>query len=508
MADASALGGSIDDLMAAVSSGNVAAAQEAIRQFNLNFTNQVASAYGYNTGVGTPAAPYAPTLPSQQATGGIGFIPNVTGYTSQPSLQEQGQQSDQSMQAAGLTGVYGAPQAPAAPVGSWIQADGGPQYGMQFGIMLPTGQIQRVGLAEATQMGFKPGQTPVTTMGIDKFVILGEAPPGPSSVTQTMAGQQNQQQLANTAVNGALGESQATGMYQAPHLAPPVGMAFDGSSFFNQPKDTQQTYLTTDRGDPTAAANHWVHDVNNAIADFAQKNGLPPPQYQGVYGPQSSPTETMQAQNQFFTQSGSLANQFGQYYAPLAPGQTAVAGVNAPQIGQQTEAAREAHANEAIGALGVAATAQNDPFRQMEVVYGTANSPGLQGLIKGITAGNGLPQFQAPNGTAQNTGVHGAASDLGNYWMNGAVGNTGLPNGATAPAPTFTSPGNANSVLNALKSPTDVIARTYATAPKDTQNMVTSAISANTGLSQDTIHNQIMSQLPKQGGPQFGTATI
>ena len=75
------LGSSIQSLLSAMASGNAQAAQEAIRQFNLTYTNTVADTYGQNFGVGQPGPANTPTLAAGQALqGGIGYIPGQSGF--------------------------------------------------------------------------------------------------------------------------------------------------------------------------------------------------------------------------------------------------------------------------------------------------------------------------------------------------------------------------------------------------------------------------------------------
>ena len=70
----------LQQLLQAFSSGNTSQFQEALREFNLTYTNSVAEQYGQNFGVGQPAQPPGvPTLAAGQATGSIGYIPGFTG---------------------------------------------------------------------------------------------------------------------------------------------------------------------------------------------------------------------------------------------------------------------------------------------------------------------------------------------------------------------------------------------------------------------------------------------
>jgi len=59
-----------------------------------------------------------------------------------------------------------------------------------------------------------------------------------------------------------------------------------------------------------------------------------------------------------------------------------------------------------------------------------------------------------------------------------------------------------------IRSPQDVVARTYLQSPLAAQNMTTSAISNSTGLDQATVDSQIKAQLPKFTSPSFGLASV
>ena len=74
------LGSSIQSLLSAMASGNASAAQEAIRQFNLTYTNQVAEQYGQNFGVGQPGPPARRRWP-RAGDGGRRLHPRLTSGT-------------------------------------------------------------------------------------------------------------------------------------------------------------------------------------------------------------------------------------------------------------------------------------------------------------------------------------------------------------------------------------------------------------------------------------------
>ena len=108
-ADTSQLGSSIQSLLSAMASGNTQAAQEAIREFNLTYTNNVAQQYGQNFGVGQPAPAGAPTLAAGQETGQIGYLPGLSGTNVDQSLAAQNQYNSIAATNAGLTGTFTAP---------------------------------------------------------------------------------------------------------------------------------------------------------------------------------------------------------------------------------------------------------------------------------------------------------------------------------------------------------------------------------------------------------------
>jgi len=59
-----------------------------------------------------------------------------------------------------------------------------------------------------------------------------------------------------------------------------------------------------------------------------------------------------------------------------------------------------------------------------------------------------------------------------------------------------------------LRSPNQIVARSYLAAPQAAQNMTTSAIANNTGITQADADAQIKAQLPKFQSPSFGLAEV
>jgi len=148
-------------------------------------------------------------------------------------------------------------------------------------------------------------------------------------------------------------------------------------------------------------------------------------------------------------------------------------------------------------------------------VNGSAQGTGVLGMAQ-----QKLQQLQNPQGTNQNQfGISNFGTGVGgtNLQDTKGIGATG-PNlsamntnwGANSGGPSGQPNQNTSSqgILGQFKSPTDVVARNYLTANPSTQNMITSAISQNTGLNQADIDSSIKSTLPKQSGPAFGLASI
>lgn len=433
------------------------------REFNLNYTNNVAQLYGYNNGLGQPASPYAPTESVQNAQGAVGYIPGQTGYNVDQTLAALNQYANLAAQQSGITGAYTSPGQSQYSPGTFVQLDPNSQQAQQFGqqlaYVLPSGQIQRVTMPQAQAMGYKGSALPVD---YQSFMSLSQAPPQGYT---TQSGQQQQQYFNENqaAQQAALQASQATGMYTSPAQIQAPGYAIDGSSYFSQSPATQQAYLAR-YGNPQAAQQAWVNDTNAQVTQYYQGQGKPLP-----FGP-GTPTETQQAQQQYFNQAlqlaglngvnytpgapGSpnptatgqetlaaqqqyadeanmLAQLYGQYFSPLIPGQAGQAGVNAPSTGQQTlgaqqqaaqlsgmyngnptEQAREFNAQNAIaqGNLGLQYLTQAAQLQGPQNVFqlsnfnrgaqGNQNVPVFLQALANNNASSALPAFQGTGSTA------------------------------------------------------------------------------------------------------------
>jgi hypothetical protein len=335
------LGSAIQDLFSAIGSGNTQKVQEAIREWNLTYTNQVAETYGQNFGVGQPAPPGAPTLAAGQAAGQVGYIPGQSGFNTNQTLAGQNQYFNQGIATAGLTGVLTAPQQSPYSPGTWVQTqDPSGVNGTQFALVTPSGQLQRMGLAEAQARGFQNNATPI---GYQQFMALAAAPPT-GMPQQTLAGLQGYQALNTNANTNALNTAASTGYYQAPTPVLAPGTANDGSSFFQQDQATQQAYM--DRfHDPGAALQAWTNATNQAINESRTQQGLPPLTAYGYAGPQGA-QPTMAREQQTYAQQ--------------------------------------------MGMIKQAADLQANPFRQQQAI----------GQMSNLLGGQGVAGFSAPNTVA------------------------------------------------------------------------------------------------------------
>ena len=179
------LAAGLDSLFGAAGSGNTAKMQEAIREWNLTYTNSVAEQYGQNFGVGQPAPANIPNLAAQTAQGGIGYIPGISGFNADQSLAAQNQYNSIAATNAGLTGTFTAPSQSQYSPGTWVQTmDPSGVNGMQYAMVTPSGQIQRMGLQEATARGFTNN---ASNIPYAQFMQLSQAPPT-GMPQQTLAG--------------------------------------------------------------------------------------------------------------------------------------------------------------------------------------------------------------------------------------------------------------------------------------------------------------------------------
>jgi len=485
VADSSQLGNSIQALLSAMASGNAAATQEAIRQFNLTYTNQVADTYGQNFGVGQPAPAGAPTLAAGQAVGQVGYIPGQSGFNADQTLAAQNQYANLAAQQAGLTGVYTSAMQSQYSPGTWVRTDDPSGVnGRQYAQVTPSGQIQRMGLAEATARGF---QNNATAIPYQQFMQLASAPPT-GMPQQTLAGMTGYSNLNTAAQNQAIAQAGLTGMYTAPTPVLPPGYANDGSNFYQQDQATQQAYMQR-FGDPNMALNAWTNATNQAINASRAQQGLPPLTAYGYAGNPGS-QETMAAQQQYFAQANDLATQYGQYYQPGMPGQAGVAGVNAPQVGQATLAAMQQAYSQQLGAVNAAAAMQANPFRQQQVI----------GQLGGVlnAGGPGVAAFSAPN-TVQGVGTQGGNMQGGMGYLQQMIDDI------RNPTPNQTS---MNQVLGAIPTPNKVNSTEFMRAAPSTQNMVLQGMQEKYGIDPNDALTQIKATLPQFTAPTTMTGAV
>jgi hypothetical protein len=479
----------INQLAGATASGNIQQIQEAIREFNLKYANDVAGLYGQNFGPGNPAPIGAATLASGQATGGIGYIPGYTGTNASQTQSLLEGQAGTAQAAAGLTGFYSAPSQSEWTPGTFVRLDPNTydtsQYGdVQISYVLPSGQLQRVNIPQARAMGWNGDLSTMNTTTAQHALALERAPPQ-QLPQQTLQGLSTYSNLNTNAQNTALAVAGTTGMYQAPVTIQPPGTDIGGGKFSDLPPDVQQAYYQSRGSDWNAAMAAWVNDSNNAIRQFYQQNGLPLPNQPGA------PQETLAAQNQYFTQAADLANQFGQYYAPGAPGQAGQAGVNAPQVGQQTLAANEQYYRQQLDAINAAAALQANPFRQQQVI-------GQLGNVLGV-GGHPAASFSAPNTVAGVGTAGGTGPNTGMAYMSQLIDDIrGGTNSANSQG--------VQGVLDAIPTPNKINSQDFLRSAPSTQNMILQGMQEKYGLDPNDSLTQIKNTLPSFQAPTtFGT---
>lgn len=478
----------IDQFSGAVASGNTAQIQEAIREFNLTYANSVAQLYGSNYGPGNPAPIGASTLAAGAQYGSMGYIPGytATGSDAGQTMGQIAQNSSIAQANAGLTGYYAQPSISKYTPGTFVRLDPSTydtnQYGqVQISYVLPSGQLQRMSIPQAQAMGWNGNLSTMPTLSAQEAIGLENAPP--SQLPQaTLAGQSAYSNLNTAAQNSALQQAGVTGMYSAPGQIVPPGTNMAGAKFSDLDAQTQQNYYQSSGGDWNAAMNRWVADTNAAIQQ-AYTNAGGQGQAPGVTTP-GAPTETLQAQNQYFTQASDLANQFGQYYTPLAPGQTGQAGVNTPQAGQMTLAGQNQAYNQQLGAITTAASLQANPFRQQQVIGQ------LGPLLSGAT---GVPGFSAPN-TVAGVGTQGGNTQGGMGYMQQMIDDIRAgTNGANQTS--------MDSILNAIPTPNKVDSVDFMRSAPSTQQMVLQGMQEKYGLDPSDSMAQIKNTLPQFTAP-------
>src|SRR5215469_10940399 len=410
--------------------------QFAFQQAQQAFSNAMSlgSAYGYAPGgnwyqFGAGGATIPPAGTPLQSTmntmGYAGGLPGWTGFNTGQTLGATQAYQQMAQNTAGMTGFYNAPVQSAYSPGTFLRIDPNTYdtstYGnTQLDYVTPSGQLQRVTIPQAQAMGWNGNLSDINVIPFTQADMLERAPPQ-AVPQQTLQGIQTYAGLNAQAQQQALAASQATGMYTAPGqiLAPGTNSA--GGKFSDLDPATQQAYFYSNGGDWQSAMNKWVADSNAAIQQAyaaAGGQGTAP----GNLTTAGTPTETMAAQQQYFNQAQNLASQFGQYYAPGAPGQTAQPGVNAPAPGQETLAYQQFQQQAAQSYLQLLSQLQG-PADYGSYLRTLGSTPsGIQSLV-GAAAGNYIPG----GGT---TGIQPQAQTLNNlvgaatgYTVPGTTGN-------------------------------------------------------------------------------------
>jgi len=488
MADNPQLSAFINQLASATASGNIQQIQEAIREFNLNYANSVAQLYGQNYGPGQPAPIGAATLAAGQAFGSIGYLPGYTGSDAGQTMGQVAQNAQIAQNNAGLTGWYAAPVQSEWTPGTFVRLDPNTydtsQYGdVQISYVLPSGQLQRVNIPQAKAMGWDGDLSKMNTTPAQHAMQLEKAPPQ-NVPQQTLQGLSSYANLNAQAQNAALQQAGVTGMYQAPATIYAPGTNAAGGKFSDLDQGTQYAYFMSNGSDWNAAMNKWVADSNNAIRQATEAAG-------GTWNPNQpgAPQETLAAQNQYFTQASDLANQFGQYYAPLAPGQTGQAGVNAPQVGQTTMAQQQQTYAQQMGAINAAAALQANPFRQQQVI----------GQLGRVLTGQGVAGFSAPNTVAGVGTAGGTGPNTGMAYMQQLIDDIrGGTNSANSQG--------VQGVLDAIPTPNKINSQDFLRAAPSTQQMLLQGMQEKYGLDPNDSLTQIKNTLPSFQAPTtFGT---
>ena len=508
-------GGALDDLAAALRSGDQAKVQEAIREFNLNYANSVATLYGQNWGPGNPAPIGAYTTNMQQQYGGY-YAPNSLQYGTQTE-GAQAQVGSLAGSAAGLTGYYNNPQTWEFQPGTYVRNR---QTG-QVGQISDNGQLHTL-----TTVPPALDLNTVVTIDTPQFQSMQQA--GQSTTAQT---QQATAQQANLAAQ----QAGVTGVYNQP-LGNIANDAFSRAG-----AGSQRAYLNQYGGDTATAAQHYWQDVQGAIAQSGQtpeqfvygtsgpQASLALQQVYGTYGMPATGQQTLAAQNQYFNQAQNLAQQFGGYYAPGAPGQAGVAGINTPQQGQltlaniaQQNAIKQAWAQQygyvpefdangqpifqagangnpaatlaaqqqtyaqQMGLINQAASLQANPFRQQQAI----------GQMSRLLGNQGVASFSAPN-TVAGVGTAGGNTQGGMGYLSQMIDDIRSPGANQA---------SMQGVLDAIPTPNKVNSTEFMRSAPSTQNMVLQGMQEKYGLDPADAMQQIKNTLPQFAAPNtYGT---
>ena len=204
------------------------------------------------------------------------------------------------------------------------------------------------------------------------------------------------------------------------------------------------------------------------------------------YGGNPGQQETLAAQQQYFAQANDLATQYGTYYQPGMPGQTGVAGVNNPNVGQSTLAAQQQSYAQQMGLISQAASLQANPFRQQQAI----------GQMSGLLSGGGVASFQAPN-TVAGVGTAGGNTQGGMGYLQQMIDDIRSP-GANQTS--------MNSVLDAIPTPTKLDSQSFLRSTPSTQNMVLQGMQEKYGLDPQDSMTQIKATLPQFTAPTLAGA--
>jgi len=480
----------------ASASGNMAQFQELIREFNLNFGNTMAGTYGQNFGPGVLAPQTASSLAASQAVGSVGYIPGFSGLTMGQTQSELAQQAQTAQGSAGLTGWYAQPAQSQWLPGTFVRLDPGTydttQYGdVQISYVQPSGQLMRVNIPQARAMGWDGDLSKMPTTTAQNAIMLERAPPQ-NLPQQTLQGLSTYANLNAQAQNSALAESGVTGMYARPAAVMPPGTNLNGGKFSDLDQGTQQAYFMSNGSDWNAAMNKWVGDSNKAIREWAAANNVTLP------GDSGTPQETLQAQNQYFTQGQDLAQMYGQYYTPLRPGEQGQAGVNMPNVGQSTLGAQQQQYNQGTGLVSLINQMQANPFKQQQAM-------GQLNQLLGNGAVSGFGQTQTVNGLGQ-AGQAQAAAQAGLPASGGGAGLGYLQQMIDDIRSPAANTQGMNQVMDAIPTPNKMNSVQFFKAPQSTQNLVLQGMQEKYGIDPTDAYAQLKNTLPGFQAPAtFGT---
>jgi hypothetical protein len=173
--------------------------------------------------------------------------------------------------------------------------------------------------------------------------------------------------------------------------------------------------------------------------------------------------QTLQAQNQAFTQA------------------LAAAGLTGTYQGQQTLPAQQQYFNQGLQGMTLAAGLQANPFRQQQVL----------GQLGGLLGGGNVAGFQAPN-TVPGVGTAGGNTQGGLGYMQQMIDDIRSPAANTA---------NMNQVLNAIPTPNKLNSVQFTNASGSTKSMVLQGMQEKYGLDPNDALQQIQNTLPQFQAP-------